>query len=275
VKEIPILLYHNIGDYPEKMMEDGITLDSFKRQMKYLSENGFMVVSLRQALDHLSKKIKLPPNAIAITIDGGYRDALSTVPILKSFGFKATYFVVPEFIGLESKIKGEPIECLTWDEVAKIKSQGMEIGFFAYGGKSIRMGYDDTTVKNSISETLKIIDRRIIPGIQYCAFKEGVPKRPLWNYIQEQGLQAVFTQCPTRCGVSTQGIGRIQIDDDDQNIFLTKISKTYLFFKDKTIWKYLRKYKVDKVAHFVSDTWNWIKGEKRPQAVAKSKDLSN
>ena len=61
MKEIPVLLYHNIGDYPEKMMEDGISIDSFKRQMKYLSDNGFKVVSLEQALEHLNKKIKLSP----------------------------------------------------------------------------------------------------------------------------------------------------------------------------------------------------------------------
>jgi len=224
MKEIPILLYHNIGDYPEEMMEDGITIASFERQMKYLHDNHFNIVSLKLALEHLNKRIKLPPNSIAITIDGGYQDAMHTVPILKSYEFHATYFFVPEFIGKSSTIKGEPIKCLTWDEVAEIKSQGMGVGLFAYGGRSIRMGYDDATVKNSISEALNIFRNRMSSEIRYCAFKEGVPKGPLWNFIQEQGFNAVFTQCPTRCGVSNQGIGRIQIDDDDHNIFLTKIS---------------------------------------------------
>lgn len=275
MKEIPVLLYHNIGDYPEEMMEDGISLDSFKRQMKYLSGNGFQVVSLKQALDHLNKKLKLPPNALAITIDGGYQDAMNTVPILKSYDFHATYFFIPELIGKRSRIKGGQIKCLTWNEIAELKIQGMGIGLFAYGGKSIRMGYDNATVKNSIAEALKILRNRMNSKIRYCAFKEGVPKGPLWYFIQEQGVNAVFTQCPTRCGVSNQGIGRIQIDDDDHNIFLTKISQTYLFFKDKAIWKYLRKYKIDRVAHFVSDAWNWIKGDRRVQAVSSSEEIKN
>lgn len=275
MKEIPVLLYHNIGDYPEKMMEDGITLASFKRQMKYLHDNNFNVVALDQALEHLNKKIKLSPDSIAITIDGGYQDAKNTVPILKSYDFHATYFLVPEFIGKSSTIKGEQIACLTWDETAEIQNQGMGVGFFAYGGRSIRRGYDDAIVKNSIAEALKILRSEMNSKLKYCAFKEGVPKGPLWNFIQEQGFEAVFTQCPTRCGVSNQGIGRIQIDDDDHNIFLTKISTTYLFFKDKTIWKYLRKYKLDRVAHWISDTWNWLKGDRKAQRVSSSEELKN
>lgn len=275
MKEIPILLYHNIGDYPEKMMEDGISLDSFKRQMKYLSDNNFNIVSIEQALEHLNKKIKLPPNSIAITIDGGYQDAKNTVPTLKTYDFHATYFFVPEFIGKSSTIKGEQIECLTWEEIAEIENQGMGVGFFAYGGRSIRMGYDDATVENSIAEALKIFKSGMNSEIHYCAFKEGVPKSSLWNFIQAQGFEAVFTQCPTRCGVSNQGIGRIQIDDDDHNIFLTKISTTYLFFKDKAIWKYLRKYKFDRVAHWISDTWNWIKGDRPAQQVSPTEEIKN
>jgi len=61
MKEIPILLYQNIGNYPEKMMEDGILPESFERQMNYFAENGYDIVSLRQALDHINKHIKLPP----------------------------------------------------------------------------------------------------------------------------------------------------------------------------------------------------------------------
>ena len=102
------------------------------------------------------------------------------------------------------------------------------------------MGYDDAIVKNSIAEALRTLKNEMNSKLKDCAFKEGVPKGPLWEFIREQGFEAVFTQCPTRCGVSNQGIGRIQIDDDDHNIFLTKISTTYLFFKDKTIWKYLK-----------------------------------
>ncbi len=54
MREIPVLLYHNVGDYPVEMMEDGISPQAFARQMKFLSENGYQIVTLDDAVGHLA-----------------------------------------------------------------------------------------------------------------------------------------------------------------------------------------------------------------------------
>ncbi len=265
MREIPVIQYQNVGEYQENMMEDGIKPKTFERQMKFFVENNYEIVSLEQALDHLNKKIKLNSNSLAITINGGYQDAYTNVlPVLMKNNLKATFFISPEFIGDERTINRDPIKCLTWDEVKKLIENGMKVGLLAYSGRSIKRKYDEEVVKQSIIKELQILNDKLGNEIKlhYCAFKEGVPSKSLWEFIQEKGFQAVFTQCPTNRKAANDGIGRIQIDDDDHNIFLTKISKTYLFFKDKRTWKYLRKYKVDRLAHRISDTVNWIKGEK-------------
>jgi peptidoglycan/xylan/chitin deacetylase (PgdA/CDA1 family) len=262
MKEIPVLLYHNIGNYPENMMEDGMLPQTFEKQMKFLSQNGFNIVDLNQAVKHLQKEIKLPPQSISVTIDGGYRDAITNVlPVLERYGIKATFFISPEYIDNEQTIKGEKISCLSWIDVHKIVGSGIEVGLLAYKGMSIRQKYDEESVKDSIKNELRMINEKLKIKTRYCAFKEGVPSKSLWEFIQSQGFEAVFTQCPTNRKAAVDGIGRIQIDDDDHNIFMTKISKTYLFFKDKRSWKYLRKFKIGRVAHTISETWNWIKGE--------------
>ncbi len=263
MKEIPVLLYQNVGHYPTDAMEDGVLPETFREQMRFFSENGYNIVTLDQALDHLAGHDNLPPKSLALTIDGGYRDAYTDVfPVLKSHNFHATFFIIPEYIGGERKIKGELIKCLTWGEVNKIIESGMNVGLLAYNGRSIKRKYDESAVMESIVSAMKILKGKIDLEIQYCAFKEGVPEKPLWDFLQEQELQAVFTQCPTNRRPSLAGIGRIQIDDDDHNIFLTKISNVYLFFKDKRSWKYLRKYKIDRVAHRISETLNRIKRNK-------------
>ena len=133
MKEIPVLLYHNIGNYPAEMMEDGLSTETFTFQMNFLSENGYSVVTLDQAVDHLIGKIKLPPKSIAITIDGGYEDALTNaLPVLKKHHFPATFFIVPESIGSEQSINGRPIQCLNWNGVQEIIRSGYEIGLLAY-----------------------------------------------------------------------------------------------------------------------------------------------
>jgi hypothetical protein len=41
---------------------------------------------------------------------------------------------------------------------------------------------------------------------------------------------------------------------------LTKISRTYLFFKDKRSWKYIRRYGFDRAAHRISETMDRLRG---------------
>jgi len=169
---------------------------------------------------------------------------------------------VPGCIGKERTIKGNPIECLTWDEVHELKRGGMEIGLLAYGGKGIKNHYDERAIKEDISASMEIVKSNLNSEIKFCAFKEGVPGESLWNFLQGLDFHAVFTQCPTYQQATPAGIGRIQIDDDDHNIFLTKISNIYLLFKDKRSWKYIRKYRIDRLTHRISETWNRIKRER-------------
>ena len=263
MREIPVLLYHNVGNYPAEMMEDGLLPETFETQMVFLAENGYTIVPLELAVAHLNGHVELPPKSIAITIDGGYEDAFTHVlPVLRKHNFPATFFIPPGFIGKERSIKGHPIKCLTWSELEEIARGGMEIGLLAYDGMGIRQYYDEQVLKDGIINSLNIMKIQIHGEIRYCAFKEGVPGTSLWKFIQSLGFQAVFTQCPTNQPATPSGIGRIQIDDDDHNIFLTKISSTYLFFKDKPSWKYIRRYHMDKLVHHLSDTWNSIKGNR-------------
>ncbi len=261
MREIPVLLYHNVGHYPEEMMEDGLLPETFEKQMAFLTENGYRIVPLDRAVAHLSGQLKLPPKSMAITIDGGYEDAFTHVlPVLKKHHFTATFFIPPSFIGKERSIKGHPLKCLDWDQLEEIKSNGMEIGLLAYDGMGIRHHYDEQVLKDSISNSLNIMTKHTHKEIRYCAFKEGVPGRGLWQILQYSGIQAVFTQCPTNQTATLSAIGRIQIDDEDHNIFLTKISNTYLFFKDRPSWKYIRRYHMDKMVHHLSETWNRMTG---------------
>ncbi len=244
-------------------MEDGISPKTFEKQMLFLAENKYEVVPLNQALSHLNRKIRLSSRALAITIDGGYHDAfINVLPILKKHNFPATFFVPPEYIEKYRTIKGEPIKCMSWNEIREIRMSNMEIGLLAYGGRSIRLHYDERAIRESILPAITIMNREIDCQVKYCAFKEGVPKKPLWRFLRNQGFEAIFTQCPTNRSVAVDGIGRIQIDDDDHNIFLTKISKTYLFFKDKRSWKYIRKHKLDKAGHWLSEAYEQVKEKK-------------
>jgi hypothetical protein len=161
MREIPVLLYHNVGDYPPEMMEDGITAQAFARQMQYLSTHGYRIATLDEAVDHLAGIRRLPDRSLAITINGGYRDAILNVAhVLRQYQFPATFFIAPEFIGGERVIKGNPIRCLTWPEVRELNESGFTIGLLANGGGGIKAPHDVDAVKERIAAAGIVPSRR-------------------------------------------------------------------------------------------------------------------
>jgi peptidoglycan/xylan/chitin deacetylase (PgdA/CDA1 family) len=88
--EAIILAYHSFGDndYP-------FTVSSavFERQMRWLRNANFNIVSLEQIAEY-RRTGSIPPATIAITIDDGYRDNFThAFPILKSHKIPATIFI--------------------------------------------------------------------------------------------------------------------------------------------------------------------------------------
>ena len=63
------------------------------------------------------------------------------------------------------------------------------------------------------------------------SYSKGTPEPAAIKVFQENGYTALLTKSPTNQGPNVYAIGRIQVDDEDLNIFLTKISETYLLFK--------------------------------------------
>jgi len=93
---IPILMYHNIGEPPEEAKLRGLYVrtGAFGRQMFLLKLLGYKGLSMSQAMPYL--RGEKTGKVVAITFDDGYLDTFEqALPILNTFGFSATcYFVI-------------------------------------------------------------------------------------------------------------------------------------------------------------------------------------
>ncbi len=86
-----ILRYHRIGE-EEDALFDRIPVRRFKRQMELLLEH-FSVFPLEE-LVLSAQRNDVPPRAVAVTFDDGYRDNYEfAYPILKNLGIPATIFL--------------------------------------------------------------------------------------------------------------------------------------------------------------------------------------
>ncbi len=99
---IPILVYHSVQNIPKRsnpescFMAMGMVVEKnrFEAQMGYLAQYA-AVVGLEEVAASLHNRQSLPPNAVAITFDDGFRDNFTiAAPILRDHGFKAAFFPI-------------------------------------------------------------------------------------------------------------------------------------------------------------------------------------
>src|ERR1043166_2687716 len=98
---IPVLMYHGLS-YDVRKVPYGFLLqpaDQFESCLSYLARHGYTTITLGDLHSHLRFNTLLPDRPIILTFDDGYLDNwVYGYPILKKYGFKATIFVVPEFV---------------------------------------------------------------------------------------------------------------------------------------------------------------------------------
>jgi peptidoglycan/xylan/chitin deacetylase (PgdA/CDA1 family) len=105
-----IIRYHRVFEaYDQDLYPLGITKTNFEHQIAFLSSQ-YRVLPLDHAVHALQTGLTLPPQALCITFDDGYKDNyINAYPILKGYGVPATIYVVTKYINAK--------ELLPWDRL--------------------------------------------------------------------------------------------------------------------------------------------------------------
>lgn len=106
---------------PEDGWAYNVPPEDFRDQLDYLREEGYTAISMLDYMKAKKGKAELPPRPVILTFDDGYESNYTTLlPILESYGMKATVYMVTNDIGLPGY--------LTWDELRDMQERGIEIG---------------------------------------------------------------------------------------------------------------------------------------------------
>ena len=130
---IPILMYHNIGEPPEgaSLRALYVRTGAFGRQMWLLKLLGYRGLSMSEAMPYI--RGEKTGKVAAITFDDGYFDTLElALPVLNTFGFTATCYVVSARTGQYNDWDAAELnvqkKLMTNEQVLAWQAAGMEVG---------------------------------------------------------------------------------------------------------------------------------------------------
>jgi peptidoglycan/xylan/chitin deacetylase (PgdA/CDA1 family) len=163
-KFIPILAYHSLDPkrFPNKL---AISPGLFRKQMLWIQQDRCQVTGL-EACAKEGWKENLWERKTAITFDDGYLDNYQQAfPILKGFGFPATFFVTAEDVGKEG--------FMTWDMLREMVAvPGIEIGSHALKHEPLP-DMSEKEARASLVVSRKILEERLGRQIKAISYPCG------------------------------------------------------------------------------------------------------
>jgi peptidoglycan/xylan/chitin deacetylase (PgdA/CDA1 family) len=121
--EVPILVYHSIDEYNGSGSKElYVTPENFEKQMTYLKEEGYTLLSFERW--HDINKVNKP---IFITFDDGYKNNQNAFTIFQKlkdeyFNPSGTIFVISDFIGRPNRLSKSELREMTESGIFSIQS---------------------------------------------------------------------------------------------------------------------------------------------------------
>lgn len=170
---VPVLMYHGIGY--ATTTEWGNLLVSpelFEVHLKYLKDAGYRVVSVEELGDRFSTN-KAVEKYVAFTFDDGYENNYRyAYPLLKKYGFTATFYIIRNALGRDDYMSDEQIKVMLKD--------GMKFGSHTMSHSNLTL-IDKSQYVREIQGSKMLLEQRFGFDVEsisypYGAYNEDVVK---------------------------------------------------------------------------------------------------
>lgn len=189
---VPVLCYHKFS----KTISDRMTVreKDFEKQMRFLHENGYRVISLDQLFGFLDFKDQIPNKSVVITIDDGWRSTYDIAyPILKRYNYPATLFVYTNLITGNSKT-------LSWDLIRAMYANGIDMQCHTKTHRSLHWKREEESfrqyfdaVQTELNESTRVLKKQLNKDVRYLAYPYGDTTNLVIGVLKKQGFKAAFT----------------------------------------------------------------------------------
>lgn len=193
-QKIPILLYHRFGPVAADSMT--VTTPVFESHLKYLRENGYTIIPLRQLVNYYRKQGPPPPRrSVVIAADDGHKTVYTEIfPLIKKYRIPVTLFIYPSAISNASY-------AMTWEQLREMKKSGLvDIQSHSYWHPNFnrdkhRMKSDeyDTFVDMQFGKAKEKLEKEVGGKVDMLSWPFGIYNGELAEKAAKAGYVAAFT----------------------------------------------------------------------------------
>lgn len=233
MKRSIILMYHII-DKPRSGSEARFccTPRQFERQMSFLKESDYNLISLENLVEGLKGSFEIPDNAVVITFDDGFKSNYhNALPVLIQKKIPATMFIVTGRVGSSNDwmlSRGfSHRKIVSWSQLRELDDSGICIGSHTQTHPNLTE-LSNGSVKEEVRISKQILEDALHKPVSYFAYPYGLYNQVIRDTVEEAGYRSA---CSTRSGFNCHDIDhfalrRIEVYGEDS---LWKFSQKLMF----------------------------------------------
>jgi peptidoglycan/xylan/chitin deacetylase (PgdA/CDA1 family) len=184
-KGIPVLMYHSISTNPKNSL--CVSEKQFKKEIEWLYNHNYHTLNMDEFYQALVQGAPIADNPILITFDDGYLDNYKTAwPILKKYGFHATFLIVTSHVDSNH---------IDWNQLKELISEGNSIGSHSVNHYNLKtLTYKQQ--ERELSESKQTLENRLGVNIKAFCFPSGQYNKTTLKLLSELGYTLSFTTNP-------------------------------------------------------------------------------
>jgi peptidoglycan/xylan/chitin deacetylase (PgdA/CDA1 family) len=198
---VTVLVYHEVVTDKRGEGKTTITAEHFDEQMQLLADEGFVTVGIADLVRHMKGDATLPPKAVVLTFEDGWRSVLNATPVLDRLKLKASFWI----------ITGNGIGglYLDWSDIERLAANPR----YEVYSHTVSHPWDPNNnlvtwvegpakddgkrdALNELAESKRVLEQRLGKPVPYLAWPSGWYDDTLIGLAKEAGYSALLTTEP-------------------------------------------------------------------------------
>ena len=214
------MTYHRVANSPGNRLAVAPSL--FSRQMRYLRDAGYEVMSLDDVVSRLADGETFHEKTVAITFDDGFLDNYTNAfPVLREYRFPATIFLATNYIsgsrnGVRKRFGSDNEPMLNWHEIRAMNRHGITFGAHTGCHCDLTKVSPETAEKEILTSKEKA-EKEIGKSVCFFCYPDGRFNGTILDIVDRAGYRGACSVIPGVNGDDTDllALKRTEISGHD------------------------------------------------------------